>query len=404
MRVLLVSQYYPPAWHYGGPVDKVKAIADGLAARGHFVTVVTSSASKPTLGDGPIDRRGEVRRQGNVTAYYLRSVFEHRGVTINPGVVRFCGHDLGGHDVVHAIGLYDFLATTLTSVARLMGVPYLIEPEGMYKPAVRGFVRKRLYQRLIGTSMLRHAESVIATSQAEYAQLQGALGLPPDRIAIRRNGVSLDVTGEPPVKGQFRARAGFRESDRMILFLGRLAPIKHLELLIESFAGLEGPDTHLLLVGPEVDSGYASRLKALVRTLGIADRTHFYGTVHGQAKAELLMDVDVVVLSSYSESFGIAIAEAVVSGTPVVVTEECGIAPHIRDRVGLVSKPSTEEFRAAMSRLLTDEALYLAFRRNCATVGREFSWDQPLDMLDELYGQVLERRRHNAEDSLPRVL
>lgn len=404
MRILLVSQYFYPAWHYGGPVTKVKGLADGLADLGHSVTVLTSAISKSEYSGEPLDGRGELRQLGKLSVFYLRSIFSYRGVSVNPGALRFCRHHLQDYDIVHIFGLYDTLGWVAGSYARRKGVPYVIEPLGMYASDLPHFCKKRLYHLLIGEEMLRRAEVVVATSDSEHAHLLRVPGISPNRIIVRGNGVEIEAADAAGLKGGFRSRAGFQESDKLILFLGRIAPIKDLELLVQSFAGLGIPGAHLLLVGPTVDAGYLSRLKQLIDTLGVGDRVHFYDTVYGAAKWELFAAADVLVLCSHSESFGNVVAEAVVAGVPVVVTEGCGIAPQVRDRAGLVSGHSVREVRESLLRLLTDDDLYRRFRLNCAVVGREFAWGEPLAIMDRIYREVLERRRGtgaSTETSLP---
>jgi glycosyltransferase involved in cell wall biosynthesis len=100
-----------------------------------------------------------------------------------------------------------------------------------------------------------------------------------------------------------------------------------------------------------------------------------------------------VVLSSRSESFGNVVAEAVASDVPVVVTEGCGVASLVRNRVGLVSEQSAEKFREALRQVLEDRTLYATFKVNCGRVKQEFSWDGPIDMLEKTYGEILTESR-----------
>lgn len=387
MRILLVSQYFFPAFHYGGPALKVKAIADGLARMGHEVAVLTSAISKSPTHEAA-DWKSEVRQLGDVCVYYFRAIMSYRAVSITPGVLLWAARHCRSHDVIHIFGLYDFLGLVVSTFARRTSIPYVVEPMGMYLPIAHGRWRKLLYRTLVGDQMLRRAERVIATSESEFDQLRSNLSLPEERLVVRRNGVEIEPSRREK-EGAFRERYGFRQSDRLVLFLGRISRVKNLELLLRAFAELRVSDCHVLLVGPVEDEAYLVELKRLAVTLGINNLVHFHSTVHGGAKSELLSDADLVVLSSHSESFGNSAAEAVLAGVPVVVTEQCGIAPLVRDRVGLVAAPTAEQFGASLARVLTDRALYQQFKSNCSVVGQELSWNEPLDAMDRLYREVV---------------
>ena len=392
VKLLLVSQYYEPAWDYGGPAAKVTAISRHLSERGHEVDVLTSCVA--TAQRNGIGRPG-TSTTGGLTVHYLPAILRYRGVTINPGVSSFCREYLDRFDLVHIFGVYDWLGTMTFRAVRARRKPYVVEPLGMYRPMERGFGRKWVYRSFVGGDLLAGARRIIATSQTEFDQLQ-SMGIGGDgRLIIRRNGVDADtlvapsfLTAEALAKAVSLAkqRLSVPERDRILLFLGRLAPIKNLELLIDAFAGLDLPDVHLVIAGPRPDPGYARQLEQRAAT---DTRIHFHGAVHGAEKALLLSAAHLVVLSSRSESYGNVIAEAISAGVPVVVTDGCGIAPLVRDRVGLVAEQRADAFRAALRRLLETPALYDRFKAACGAVKREVSWDEPIAMLERTYAEVL---------------
>ena len=123
----------------------------------------------------------------------------------------------------------------------------------------------------------------------------------------------------------FRERLGLAETERLILFIGRITPIKNLEQLIEAFhlAGLEA--ARLVLVGPLPEPDYAARLRSVISRCGLTDRVSLIGPLYQQDKLAALAGADLFVLPSLYESFGIAAAEAVAAGLPVLLTETCGV-------------------------------------------------------------------------------
>jgi glycosyltransferase involved in cell wall biosynthesis len=126
----------------------------------------------------------------------------------------------------------------------------------------------------------------------------------------------------------------------------------------------------------------------MVKELGLSGRVLFPGPLYGDNKVAALTDADVFVLPSLYESFGVAAAEAMACGTPVIVTDGCGIAPFVRDQAGLVVPHSTEALRDALQCLLTDSNLYQRFKAQGPVVAQGLSWDEPVTQMEALYGQL----------------
>ena len=123
MRILHVTQTYHPFLERGGPTVKVRSIAEGLAKRGHQVTVLTSWYGRPFAA-----------RQvmlGGVEVIYLRPFATYRAMTFNSGLLKFCKKRLRNFDLVHIYGLYDFSGRWWLTTAHECGIPYVIEPLGM---------------------------------------------------------------------------------------------------------------------------------------------------------------------------------------------------------------------------------------------------------------------------------
>src|SRR5271163_589651 len=211
MRVLMAVQSYFPFQDRGGPVVKVRALAQGLAQRGNQITVLTADlglAKKPALGM-PFEAcpGGYCAEENGVKAVYLSSLAHYRALTVNPGVIRFCRSSLRQFDLVHFYGLYDLFGPAVSYFCRDYGVPYVIEPMGMYRPIDRGFELKRIWHRVLGTSYWNHAAQIIATSQMEQQELL-ADGVPTEKLVVRYNGIDRKVFNSVPSRGAFRRKWG----------------------------------------------------------------------------------------------------------------------------------------------------------------------------------------------------
>jgi glycosyltransferase involved in cell wall biosynthesis len=387
MNILKVSNIYYPFLEMGGPPVKVRAIAERLVQRRHAVTVLTVNFGHP--------RRGGVREIGGVEVVYLPPVVRYRTLTITPKVMPFCLQRLRGFDVIHIYGLYDLLGPVVGFFCRRWNIPYVLEPLGMYRPIVRSFVKKRLYHALLGRYLRSHAARVIATSEQERQQLLED-GLPSSQIVLRRNGVDLTQLDVLPPRGRFRQKWGIQPEERVTLFLGRLVSVKSLDLLLEALAMLPLTTTRAVLAGPDEGDGYKEFLEETTTRLHLDGRVLFTGPLYGRDKLEALVDADVFVLPSLSESFGNAAAEAMACGLPVIVTEGCGIAPYVEDRAGLVVPHDAEALRDALQRLLTDSSLCQRFGAQGPVVAQGLSWDEPVAQMETIYGDLIAERDRSA--------
>jgi glycosyltransferase involved in cell wall biosynthesis len=391
MRVLKTVQSYFPFEERGGTVFKVRAIARGLARRGHSVTVLTADLGirkRNSVGRFERCEWGWCSDDEGVETVYLSSAARYRALTINPGAMRFCAASLGRFDLVHVYGLYDLLGPAAAYVCRCNAIPYLLEPMGMYRPIVRNLALKKLYQQFIGAGLAARARCVIATSERESDELTAA-GIDSDRIVIRRNGV--EIPEHLPPRGEFRRTRNLPQGALLILFLGRIVSKKRPDLLIQAFrdwleksAGRQ--NSFLVIAGPEESDRYTRHLQLLASSLGVSERVLFAGPLYGDEKWRAYRDADVFVLPSENENFGNTAAEAASCGTPVIVTDRCGIAPFV-ERAGLIVRPDRTDIANALERILADPAFSERCRGGCAEVAGRLSWDAPLDELEQLYQQ-----------------
>ena len=398
MRILNVTQSYAPFFEFGGPPVKVRALAEGLARKGHEVMVLTadwglerrlrSSPDEPPAGHSPFGRSREVN---GVSAIYLANWFHYRAASWNPTLGRYLRSRLQAFDVVHIFGLYDLLGPRVAAECRKRKIPYVAEPIGMFVPIVSNVWLKNMYHRYWGREMLAGADAIIATAEQERDELIAG-GLPGEQILLRRNGVEAPAT--LPELGHFRRKLKIPQDARLILFLGRVSQKKSPDLLLKAFAGLGSPAAtgrsapHLVFVGPD-ESGMKARLQQIANQLAVFDCVHFFPPLEGEAKWAAYRDADIFVLPSQNENFGNTAAEAVAAGTPVIVTEQCGIAPLLKDVAGLAVRHEEDELRQALSRLLEDEQLRKKLQNGCAVAAANLGWEQPLQQMEAIYYRLV---------------
>jgi glycosyltransferase involved in cell wall biosynthesis len=393
MRILNVTQSYAPFFEFGGPPEKVRALSEGLAQLGNDVTVLTADwglerRASELPGEPPAENSpfGKKREVSGVKAIYLANWFHYRAASWNPALTRYLRARLQNFDVVHIFGLYDLLGPRTADAAQELKIPYVVEPIGMFVPIVRNLFLKRLYHRFLGKNMLQNAAAIIATAEQEKAEMIAG-GIPADKIVLRRNGVAPPAS--LPERGIFRKSLGIPSDAKLILFLGRLSQKKSPDLLLQAFAQLppSSPAVHLAFVGPD-ESGMLARLRQMAEQLGVAPRIHFSGPLSGDSKWSAYRDAEIFVLPSQNENFGNTAAESVAAGTPVIVTDQCGIAPLLDGVAGIVVKHSASSISETMFNLLNYPAVYAQLKNGCATAVQRLDWGLPTREMDSLYRKL----------------
>ena len=391
MRILNISQTYYPYLAEGGRPTKVVTISRKLSERGNRVTVLTADLGPQGAVPFPASvehtRWGRRTQHEGVETIYLRTRGRFRALTWNPGVMEFLRQNLQSFDLVHIYGFYDLLGPVVAFFCRRRGIPYVIEPMGMYRPIARSLRLKRMFHRFVGSDLVRGARFLIATSEQERKELIDG-GIKDSCVVTRRNGI--DIPESLPERGSFRRQWGIPAERKMVLFFGRLISKKSPDLLLNAFAqwyqrGSCEEDVVLVFAGPEEGDGFLSRLKTMAAQLGLQGADSIlWVRLYDDAKWSAYRDADLFVLPSQNENFGNTAAEAAVCGTPVIVTDRCGIAPLIGE-AGLVIQHDLQELQLALEKFLEDPCFVDRYRNGCKDLVRNLSWDDPLDELERLY-------------------
>jgi glycosyltransferase involved in cell wall biosynthesis len=377
MRLLYATPYYLPERHFGGPPEKIHALAKGLVRHGHSVAVFTFKSDDRSC-------RAAMSLDG-VHIQYLPWV--GRGLKQLPITPRLLRRAVAGADLVQCHGIYNLLSPVVARLASVNGKPYVLEPLGMYPPRARNQWLKHWYNRIVTQRMGAHAAAVIAASEAEAIDLRRLAA--PEKIVFRRNGVNLgDFADIGFLASEMRHRLHIEVRERVILFVGRISPVKNLEQLVHAFAKAAVPRTRLVLVGPASEPTYETRLRSVVAESGLGSRIIIAGPLYGDDRKAAFGIADLVVLPSLSESFGNAAAEAVAAGVPVLLTETCGVAPVIHRRAGLAVPLGVDSLAEGIKNML-DPGFRAEVAARIADVKRELSWDEPIEQTIGLYERIL---------------
>jgi len=241
------------------------------------------------------------------------------------------------------------------------------------------------------------ADRIVAATPLERAELAWYCGADVDRVRTIPCGVDVDLFS-PGSAIAARARLGL-DAEWVLLFVGRPAPIKGLEILLQALARLKADgfgqaDLRLVIVGGDRDEGRdddRARLRALADALGVGAWVDFKGPEPQTALPEYYRAADLCLVPSHHESFGMAALEAMACGAAVVASRVGGLATTIQDGVTGVLVPPRDEvaLASAIASLLADASRRRTLGRLAARWAQSFAWPSVARALVELYGELV---------------
>ncbi len=362
LRILFAAPAWWPATAFGGPVVVARELTTRLAARGHSVEVVTTSL---TAVDRPGSWRSRTEEHDGVRVHYLATPARYRWMGLTPTLPLDLTR-LERPDVVHVFGFRDPVTTGVAAWARLRRIPYVFEPLGMFRARLRKVALKRALDSTLYRGVASGAAVVAVSSELERDDL--AQVVPAQRIHVRGNGFPEPYDVTPAERGSL----GIPDGAPVLLYVGRIAAGKGIEHLVAALHEL--PDAHLLLIGPDDRHG----------VVAAGERVHVLGPTDGPPLAYYRL-ADVLVLPSGGDSFGMVAAEAAAGGTPVVVTDRCGIAGFFEQDEALVVPNDRRAILDAVRRVLADPALRARLASGGVDAARRMSWETVTDRQEELY-------------------
>jgi D-inositol-3-phosphate glycosyltransferase len=252
--------------------------------------------------------------------------------------------------------------------------------------------------------LLREADCIVAATQAELAQFQWLYHADVRRVVVVPPGV--DTSRFYPIpQDEAKEFVGVPYQQNMLLFVGRIEPLKGIDTLLEAVALLKRQgalDRHPLcvaVIGGEPDADpdrmpeEMGRLKSLRSALGIDDVVTFLGKRDQDTLQYYYSAALAVVVPSHYESFGLVALEAMACGRPVVASETGGLAFLVRDNETGFHVPAGDAQALAdrLRRLVEDEVLRTRLGRQAADYARSYSWPLIADQLVGLYGTLLKK-------------
>jgi glycosyltransferase involved in cell wall biosynthesis len=363
----------------GGPTRTATALCAELGRLG--VAVDLFSQAGPTDGhdDGDVIPAADLVRTTLVKGYHLHwlrmSYAPSLGVSL-----RECGQ-LNKHSVFHDHGLWLPNNHTIASVARQTSIPLIISPRGMLEPWALTYRawKKRLAWHLYQKRDLNLAALLHATSEREAENFR-RLGLRKP-VAVITNGTELP---------EWRDLTYPKGTVRKILFLSRIHPVKGLLNLVQAWKVLRPKGWKMVIAGPD-EGGHRQIVQSAIYQAGLQDDFELTGPVDGAEKEALYRSADVFVLPTFTENFGLVIAEALACGIPVITTKGAPWEGLLTHRCGWWIDIGVDPLVAALREAtnLPPDTLHEMGQRGRVYVEQNFGWPGIAEQMLSVYRWVL---------------
>ena len=316
VRILHVIHSADP--RQGGPIEGVIQLSKVHAAQGRIVEVATCDSPRDDWVD-----------HAPFKIHALGPALGRYGFTTR--LLGWLRSNAACFDVVIVNGLWQFNGLATWRALRRTQTPYFVFPHGMLDPWFKReyplkHLKKWLYWPWAEYRILSDARAVLFTCEEERRLARHSFWLYRCNEKVVGYGTA-GFSGDPAaVRERFLAAHPGLRGKRIVLFLGRIHPKKGVDLLIRAFATYvaSDPGAQLVLAGPDAVE-WKTELEALARKVGITNYLAWTGMLNGDLKWGALYAADVFILPSHQENFGIAVAEALACGTPVLISDKVNI-------------------------------------------------------------------------------
>jgi D-inositol-3-phosphate glycosyltransferase len=384
--------------HSGGMNVYVRELGAQLAKRGHQVDVFTrgNEFEEQQIGNGArlISLRAGLRKEieKSKLAAYIPEFMEQ--------VINFANREK--YDLIHAH--YWMSGLVGLDLKAKWGVPMVMmfHTLGLVKNRITVLGELESDERIRGERrVLADADFVVAATPAERADLQWLYELPSAKAKVIPPGVDLEQF-HPMEKAKAKAELGLPLDERQILFVGRIEALKGIDTLIRAahlLAKSSAIPFRVQVIGGDVEESLEqlgsemSRLQTLVKSHGLQTRVRFLGSRRQRELPTYYAASDVVVMPSYSESFGMVALEAMACGRPVIASRVGGLAYLVQD--GLtgfhVQEGNPEEMAERLMSLFSDKPTLEQMGMTARSEAEKYSWEGTAIQIENLYRHLVNR-------------
>ncbi len=356
----------------GGPARSVVLLAEALRLAGIETIVAAAGACGPlSIGINHLAMPGEIpnaKSRAKLAEAIRRS------------------------DIVEIHSVWNGTTSVAAALCRRVGVPYVLTPRGMLDPVClrNRAAMKMVYRWLIDGVTIQGANGFHFLSEEERERAVVGRSLADDMVAVAPNGTP--ELPDPLPGGVIESRFPELAGRQVVVYLGRLHPIKGIDLQIQALARMrEAERPVLLLVGP--DNGTWLQLKALARREGVAPWVCRGGEIYGPERFTLLAEAGLVLLTSVYECNPVVAAEALAVGAALLATEGCGLAEAAQAGAIEIVPRTVGDVACAIRELLRNPIRRKGLREKAVRyAATRLNWNHIVQPLIGLYERVVDRK------------
>ena len=396
-RIAVISAHTSPLASLGGPQSGgmnvyVRELSRELGARGYAVDVFTRRASE---ADPPVQPFGPNAWVVNIPAGPAHAIDKDEIPShldeFERNVRDFIEREGHAYDLVHSH--YWMSGVVGRRLAAEWDVPHVVMFHTLGEVKMRARVSEHEPPARIEAERLiaQTASRIVVASMHEKHLLTALCGADPDIINVVPCGVDLDLF-MPMDKEVSRRKLGLRQGERIILFVGRIEPLKGIDILISAAAQLHEDENFRVLIvgGDDRTEQRVAELRAHAERLGVDHHISWVGAVPHEDLPDYYNAADVCVVPSYYESFGLVAIESMACGTPVVASRVGGLTTTISDgETGyLIPWRCPEPFAERLELLLDNDELRASFGQAAREAVQRFRWANVADAVAAMYDEL----------------
>lgn len=334
MRILNIIATVNPSG--GGPIEWVRQFSAGAVRLGHQVEILTMDSNTDAFIHDFVVPVHPAKKS-------LRGFY-------SPGLTPWLRQNARRFDAIIIHGLWRYQSIGAWRALKESGLPYYVFVHGMLgeyftRQKFKHFV-KSIYWSLTDFYVLRDAEAVLFTCEEERRFAKHSFRRYCAKEIVAPLGLRLPRIEPHNAREKFFMRYPELREKRLVLFLGRLVPIKGCDTLLDAFSqvAFQYPTLHLVMAGPDQD-GWQQQLVQQAKILGVAERITWTGMLDNEERWQTIHAAEVMVMPSHHENFSYATVEGLACGVPSILSEHVGIWREIQTAgAGLVGRRTAAGF------------------------------------------------------------
>lgn len=382
MKILHITPSYCPATKYGGPISSIHLLNKAFQKKSIKINVITTNAGIDKI------KFNTWLKYENINVKYIK-YYGYEYYNFSPQMILEILRLVNKYDIITMSSVWCFPTLIGGIVSILFKKPYIIFPHGAlssYSINIKSKLKKIIYFNIIIKYILKRAAKIRYTTKLEY-ETSIFSNNNNNNYIILPHGIDLYNHLENSVT--FSTNMNF--PSKYILFMGRLHPIKGLDILLEAFKKItfEYKDIYLIVAG--AGGNYFHQLNQFIENNNLNDKVRFIGFISGKLKSKLIKNATLFVIPSYYENFCLAAVEAMSYGLPIIISNKVGIYSEIEKyNAGIVVDTNSESLYRGIKTLLVDNKLRKTISINGKKlVEKYYNIDKIADEMINIFNEII---------------